>query len=317
MKYINEFENGERLIQHFFCLQKNLLKTKSGKDYLSLILRDRTGTINARVWEINNDIEEFSQGDFIKVDANAEVYQDNLQLKVNRIRKSNDYEYDISDFVPCSDKNLDDLKNKLEKFIDSVQNIYLNQLLEKIFEDKNNYKKFCVYPAARNIHHNYVHGLIEHTVSVSEICEFLAKRVENVFKDLLISCAILHDFGKIFELSDFPDNSYTDEGELIGHIILIINLINRKIIEINNFPEELKLNIIHVILSHHGQYDFGSPKLPSTLEAIILSMADNLDAKINQFTSIIKNDNSIGNFTNYNRSLERRIYKDVKKQNQK
>ena len=187
-----------------------------------------------------------------------------------------------------------------------VKNKFLSELLEKIF-DEERLKIFCEHSAGKSMHHSYFGGLLEHTVSVVEICDFMRKRNKLIDRDILITCAILHDVGKIYELNDFTGNNYSDEGELIGHIVIGSDLISKKICEINNFPDDLRLKILHCILSHHGEYEFGSPKLPKTIEALVLHFADDLDAKTKMFEELTENDKSDSNWTSYNKVLERKI----------
>jgi len=313
MKFISEFKNGERIVGHYLCSQKQVLKTKTGKDYFSLNLQDKTGHINAKVWEVDsNEIQDFEQGDFIKIDGLIKIFNENLQLSVERIRKSHDAEYDLSDYIPVTKKNIDELKNKLDRFIKSVKNIYLRDLLLNFFDENNKQaliKSFVRYSAGKSMHHSYVGGLLEHTISVTEICDFMSTRCELINRDILICVALLHDIGKIFELSDFPVNDYTDDGELLGHISIGADLISKQIDQIENFPRDLRASVIHCILSHHGEYEFGSPKLPRTIEAIVLHFADNLDAKTKMFEEAIESDSTDGNFTSYNKIFARRLLK--------
>lgn len=309
MKLINELKINDRVIEHFLCAQKQFMKTKTGKDYLSLTLQDKTGNINAKVWDINYEIQDFEQGDFIKVDGLVHSFNDELQLNISKLRKSEDGEYDMKNYIPVTDKNVDLLSDELQKFISSVQNNFLSELLEKIFSEREILKSFCMHSAGKSMHHSYVGGLLEHTISVAQICDFMSGRTKLSNRDVLITCALLHDIGKIYELSDFPQNDYTDAGELLGHIIIGSDLISKKVAQIENFPSDLRAQIIHCILAHHGEYEFGSPKLPRSIEAIILHFADNLDAKTKMFEEIIIADSSNSNWTGYNRVLSRRLLK--------
>lgn len=309
MRFINELKNNDRVIEHFLCTQKQLMKTKTGKDYFSLTLRDKTGSINAKVWDINFEIQDFEQNDFIKIDAIVHTFNDELQLNISRLRKSEDGEYDLKNYIPATNKNIEELKAELQKFIDSVKNTFLHELLEKIFGDENILKSFVSHSAGKSMHHSYVGGLIEHTISVAQICDFMSSRTKLSDRDILITSALLHDIGKLYELSEFPMNDYTDDGELLGHIIIGSDLISKKIEQIENFPSDLRAQIIHCILAHHGEYEFGSPKLPRSIEAIILHFADNLDAKTKMFEEIIEADSSNSNWTAYNKILTRRLLK--------
>ncbi len=309
MRFINELKNNDRVIEHFLCTQKQLMKTKTGKNYLSLTLRDKTGSISGKVWDINYEIQDFEQNDFVKVDALVNAYNDELQLNISKLRKSEDGEYDLKNYIPATKKNIDQLEADLQNFIGSVKNIYLHELLEKIFGDEKILKSFLSHSAGKSMHHSYVGGLVEHTISVAQICDFMASRTKFASRDILITSALLHDIGKLYELSKFPLNDYTDDGELLGHIIIGSDLISKKVEQIENFPNELRAQIIHCILSHHGEYEFGSPKLPRSIEAIILHFADNLDAKTKMFEEIVEADSSNSNWTGYNKVLARRLLK--------
>ena len=310
MKFINELNENDRVNEIFFCKQKQLCKAKTGKNYLFLVLQDKTGVINAKIWDsdLNYEIEKFEQNDFVKIDGFVNFYNNELQIIISRLKKAEPEEYEIKNYVKTSNKDLDKLKNDLLEYISSVRNKFLSELLDKIF-DEERLKIFCEHSAGKSMHHSFFGGLLEHTVSVVEICDFMCKRNKLIDRDILITCAILHDIGKIYELNDFPENNYSDAGELIGHIVIGSDLISKKICEINNFPDDLRLKILHCILSHHGEYEFGSPKLPKTIEALVLHFADNLDAKTKMFEELAENDKSDSNWTSYNKILERRLLK--------
>lgn len=310
MKFINELNENDRVNEIFFCKQKQLCKAKTGKNYLFLVLQDKTGVINAKIWDsdMNCEIEKFEQNDFVKIDGFVNFYNNELQIIISRLKKAEPEEYEIKNYVKTSDKDLDKLQSDLLEYISSVRNKFLSELLEKIF-DEERLKIFCEHSAGKSMHHSYFGGLLEHTVSVVEICDFMCKRNKLIDRDILITCAILHDIGKIYELNDFPENNYSDAGELIGHIVIGSDLISKKICEINTFPEDLRLKILHCILSHHGEYEFGSPKLPKTIEALVLHFADDLDAKTKMFEELAENDKSDSNWTSYNKILERRLLK--------
>ena len=302
---------NDRVIDIFLCKQKQLYKAKNGKNYLYLILQDKTGNIVAKIWEVdtNPEIKDFLVGDFVKIDGLVNLYGEELQINVSRLRRAEPEEYDLKNYIKSAD-NIDKLKDKLNEFILSVKNIFLSSLLKSIFANQDIYQKFCVHSAGKSMHHNYFSGLLEHTVSVTEICDFMIKRNKLLNHDILITSALLHDIGKIYELSNFPENDYTYDGELLGHIIIGADLISKKILEINNFPNDLRAQVIHCILAHHGEYEFGSPKLPKSIEAIVLHFADNLDAKTNMFEQICEADNNPDSkLTDYDRRLGMRLLK--------
>ncbi len=310
MRYIEELRDNDRVIEHFLCKRKQTLKSKTGKNYLSLKLQDKTGIIDAKVWEINNSIQSFEENDFIKVDGTVLLYQNELQLKVQKIRRSQEGEYDPNDYIPSTDKDVNVLYDEIVGFIDSISQKHIKKLLQNILVDnKEIADAFKSHSAAKNLHHNFRGGLIEHTTSVVKLCDFLARHFPNVNRDILVATGMLHDLGKIYELSPFPQNEYTDEGQLIGHIVMTAELIANEAKKIDGFPPELLRLIRHSILSHHGEYEYGSPKRPKTVEAMLLHVADDTDAKFIMFNEMINEDNTSGNWVGYNKILTRYIRK--------
>lgn len=310
MRYIEDFKEDDRIIDHFLCKQKHSLKSRSGKTYLSLKLQDKTGTIDAKVWELNNDIQSFEENDYIKVDGVVVTYQNDVQLKVSKIRKSKDGEYDPSDYIPVTDKDITSLYNQLKEYIASVRNVHIRTLLENIFY-KNSIisENIKTHSAAKQMHHSFMGGLLEHTVSVVSICQYLSDKYKYVNRDLLIAGALLHDVGKIYELSSFPENEYTDDGQLIGHLVMCSELIGKEAAKIDNFPHQLESLLKHLVLSHHGLLEYGSPKIPQTIEAFILHCVDDMDAKVKMFEEMIQSDNTQGNWVGYHKMLARNIRK--------
>ena len=309
MKFIQDFREDDRIIDHYLCKQKQSLKSRAGKTYYSLRLQDKTGMIDAKVWDLNNDIQDFDEGDFIKIDAVVLSYQNELQLKVGKIRRSREGEYDPTDHIPCTDKDIGELFAEVERYIKSIENPYLNTLLDNILlKNSDIADRFKKHSAAKSMHHSYMGGLIEHTLNVVQICEYLSG-LYVVNRDILIATALLHDLGKIYELSPFPSNEYTDDGQLLGHIVMCSELVSREADNIPGFPHKLLTLVRHSILSHHGEYEFGSPKLPQTMEAYVLHIADNLDAKLKMFQEFIDADNSMGEWAGYNKVFARYVRK--------
>jgi len=309
MKYIQDFKEDDRVIDHFLCKQKQNLKSRTGKTYLSLRLQDKTGMIDAKVWDLNNDIQAFDEGEFIKIDGIVLSYQNELQLKVSKIRKSHEGEFDPADHIPCTDKDVNELFSEIEKYIKSIENPFLKTLMENIIlKNSEITEQFKKHSAAKNLHHSYMGGLIEHTLNVAQICDYLSTRYV-VNRDILITTALLHDIGKIYELSPFPSNEYTDDGQLLGHIVMGTELVAREAGKIPGFPHKLLTLVQHGILSHHGEYEFGSPKLPQTMEAFVLHIADNLDAKLKMFQEFLDMDNTMGEWAGYSKVFGRYIRK--------
>ncbi|SDM98847.1 3'-5' exoribonuclease YhaM family protein [Lachnospira pectinoschiza] len=282
MRYIETLKDGERISEVYYVKQKQIALTRTNKEYGNVILADKTGQIDTKIWDLNSGgIQEFEVGDFVDVSGQISSYNGSLQFKVERIRVANEDEYVISDYVPSSRYDVEDMFKELLGFVDSVKNEYLKQLLDSFFrKDENFVKAFKNTSAAKTVHHGFTGGLLEHSLSVTRLCDKMAANYDYLNRDLLISAAMLHDAGKTKELSEFPKNDYTDEGNFLGHIVIGYEMVMDKIKTIEGFPEMLKLEIGHCILSHHGELEYGSPKKPSIAEAIALSMADNIDAKL-------------------------------------
>ena len=308
MNYINELREGEMISEVYLCKNKVTATTKAGKNYYSMQLQDKTGIIDAKVWELNNGISHFEAMDYIKVEAQDTSFNNTLQLNVKRVRVADEGEYDTSDYMPCTKKNVNDMYKELLAIIDTVSDTYLNTLLKSFFvEDADFVDKFKKHSAAKSIHHGFIGGLLEHTLSVAKICVFIGDSYKAVNRDLLVSAAIFHDIGKIYELSSFPQNDYTDEGQLLGHIVMGTMMISDRIKTIEGFPEVLGNELKHCILSHHGELEFGSPKKPSIIEAVALAHADNLDAKLQSFTEIIEDNNDKSGWLGYNKMFEANV----------
>jgi len=308
MRYIEDIRDGESIIGHYLCKKKDKLLTKSGKNYLSLILADKTGSVAAKAWTLNNDIQNFEAGDFIKIEGAAQIFQDEIQLNVRKIRKSMAGEYLPADYIPTTDKDVDAVYAAVCAFIDSIENPHIARLLNAIFVDnKDIADAFLSHSAAKNMHHSYMGGLCEHTLNVAQICEFLAPRYKFVNRDILICAALLHDIGKIYELSAFPENDYTDQGQLLGHIYMTAQLIGNEAAKIADFPPTLVSLLQHCILSHHGKHEFGSPILPKTMEAMILSYADITDAHTKILEEALEKGPPQADWMGYHRALQRDI----------
>lgn len=281
MRYIENLNEGMRVHDVYLCKTKNMAVTRNGKEYANVILQDKTGQIDAKIWDPDSPgIGEFEPMDFVTVDGNVTVFNGNKQLNINMIFKAEEGNYDQSDYFPVTGCNIDEMKASLNELIDSVQNQYLSELLKSFFKDETFMKSFAAHSAAKSIHHGFIGGLLQHTLSVAEICNDAAKHYPFVNRDLLLAGAILHDIGKLNELSPFPANDYTDAGQLIGHIVIGYQMVSARIMKIPHFPKKLAAELLHLILSHHGELEYGSPKKPALIEAMILSFADNMDAKV-------------------------------------
>ena len=310
MKYIESLREGERINEIYLCKGKQSALTKAGKPYDNLILQDKTGTLDAKIWEPGSvGIDEFEALDYIAVMGDITSFQGNLQLNVKRVRKVQEGEYDPKDYLPISDKDIDEMYNELKTLITSIGNSYLKQLLASFFlEDADFEKRFKFHSAAKSVHHGFVGGLLEHTLGVAKNCDYFAKTYPILNRDLLLSAAIFHDIGKLEELSTFPENDYTDEGQLLGHIMIGAEMVGEGIRTIPGFPKGLANELKHCILAHHGELEYGSPKKPALAEALALSFADNIDAKMETVREIFASvpENNL-EWQGYNRLLETNI----------
>lgn len=305
MYYINELHEGEMVNAIYLCKNKQTLQTKAGKNYYSMILQDKTGTIDAKVWDLNNGIAHFEPMDYIAVSAQVVSFQNSLQLNVKQVRRAQEGEYIVADYMPCSEYNTEEMFKELVGLMSTVKDKYLHKLLENLFiKDKAFAEEFKKHSAAKSIHHGFMGGLLQHTLAVTKMCDFYASQYPILNRDLLLTAAICHDLGKVEELSDFPENDYTDEGQLVGHIVMCTILLDQKMKEIEGFPVKLGNELKHCVLAHHGELEFGSPKKPALIEALALSFADNTDAKIQIFVEELKNKDEGGNWMGYNRNFE-------------
>lgn len=288
MNYINELRDGDMITEVYLCKSKNVMKTKAGKTYYSLVLQDKTGSADGKIWELSNAIAHFDAMNYIKIDAQVGTFNNTLQLNIKRVRIAEEGEYNPADYMPCTTKDVDIMYKELTDIIASVQNPHLNKLLSMFFiEDSSFAALFKKHSAAKSMHHGFIGGLLEHSLSVAKICDFMAGLYPLVNRDLVVTAAILHDVGKIDELSAFPENDYTDEGQLVGHIVMGTMMITDKIRTIEGFPVKLANELKHCILAHHGELEYGSPKKPALIEAVVLSHADNMDAKVEAFTEAV------------------------------
>lgn len=281
MRYLSDIHDGDLVREIYLCKEVKTLQSKLGKNYLAITLQDKTGYADGKVWDINGAIDDFDNLDFIFVEAKVVMYQDKPQLNITRARKVSEGEYNPADYVPCSERDIEEMYGELLRFVSSVKDASLNALLTKLFVDDAEFvKKFKNHSAAKSVHHGFVGGLLEHTLSVTNVCNCFAKCYPLLKRDLLITAALCHDIGKIEELSDFPLNDYTDEGNLLGHIVIGTEMVSKIIDTIEGFPRALAAELKHCIVAHHGKLEFGSPKLPAIAEAMALHFADNLDAKM-------------------------------------
>ena len=287
MTYIEEYKEGNKFFGIYLCKSKQILKTKAGKTYYSLLLQDKTGIIDAKVWELNNGIDDFDSMDFIMTDGMVTSFQGSRQVNVSRIRKAQEGEYDPAEYIPSSKYDREEMYQELKKVVMTITEPHLRKLAEKYFiEDTNFITEFKQHSAAKSVHHAFVGGLLQHTLAVAKICSFVASCYPIIDRDLLITAALFHDVGKMWEISEFPANEYTDDGQLLGHIFLGAEMIGKEAELIPGFPKTLAAELRHCILAHHGELEFGSPKKPAMAEALALAYADNMDAKLEMVTEV-------------------------------
>lgn len=311
MRYIETFHEGNHISDIYLCKTKQIQLTKTGKEYGNLILQDKTGTIEAKIWDLSSPgVGEFDAMDYVHIEADVTLFQNANQLNVRRIRTAREGEYVEADYLPVSKKEIGKMYEELLGFVRSVKNPWLNQLLSGYFvEDKEFAKAFQFHSAAKTVHHGFVGGLLEHTLSVVKLCDYYAGYYKTLNRDLLLTAAMFHDIGKMQELSRFPENDYTDDGQLLGHIMIGTEMISERIRQILDFPPRLASELKHCILAHHGELEYGSPKKPALLEALALNFADNTDAKMETMIEALAAGGTNKGWLGYNRLLETNIRK--------
>lgn len=311
MRYIEGLREGEKVAGIYLCKSKTTATTKNGKPYDSVILQDKTGVIDAKIWEPNSlGIDDFDALDYVDVVGEVIVFNGGKQLNIKRARKAKEGEYDEGEYLPVSEKNIDTMYEELSGFISSIENKHLKQLLSSFFiEDKDFAASFKKNSAAKSVHHSFIGGLLEHTLSVTKLCNEYTKLYPILNRDLLITAAIFHDIGKTKEISKFPTNDYTDEGQLLGHIVIGYQMVDDAIKKLDGFPEKLGNELKHCILAHHGELEYGSPKKPAIIEAVALNFADNTDAKLETMKEILTTSTPLEGqeWLGYNRFMETNI----------
>lgn len=314
MKFIESLREGERINDVYLCKYKQSAVTKNGKPYENVILQDKTGTIDAKIWDPNSmGIDEFEMMDYVAVMGDVSSFQGALQVSIKRVRKVREGEYDPANYLPVSEYDIEEMYGQLLSFVNGIKNPYLSRVAKHFFvEDTEFAKQFKFSSAAKSVHHGFVGGLLEHTLSVLKLCQFYVKQYPILNEDLLYTAALCHDIGKVYELSAFPLNDYTDDGQLLGHIVMGCEMVGEQIRSIEGFPKKLGNELKHCILAHHGELEFGSPKKPALVEAVALNFADNTDAKMETMKEIFKAAGETNEWLGYNRLLESNIRKTSK-----
>ena len=314
MKFIETLREGERLNDVYLCKYKQSAVTKNGKPYENLILQDKTGTIDAKIWEPNSmGIDDFDMMDYVAVVGDVTSFQGALQVNIKRVRRVREGEYDPANYLPVSEYDIEDMYKQLLAFVNGIKNPYLSKVAKHFFVENVDFvKRFKFSSAAKSVHHGFVGGLLEHTLSVLKLCQFYVKQYPILNEDLLYTAALCHDIGKVYELSAFPENDYTDDGQLLGHIVMGCEMVGEQIRAIDGFPKKLGNELKHCILAHHGELEFGSPKKPALVEAVALNFADNTDAKMETLKEIFRAAGEQNDWLGYNRLLESNIRKTSK-----
>lgn len=311
MKYIETFREGERVSGIYLCKTRQSALTKAGKSYENLMFQDKTGTVDAKIWDPNsNGIDDFESMDYVDIVADVTSFQGQIQLNVKRARKVREGEYNPADYLPVSKKDIEKMYQELLEYVNKVTNPYLSVLLKDLFvNDQEFVRAFKFNSAAKTVHHGFVGGLLEHTLSVTKLCNYYIQAYPMLNKDLLYTAAMCHDIGKVYELSPFPANDYTDEGQLLGHIVIGTEMVGERIRKIPGFPQKLANELKHCILSHHGELEYGSPKKPALLEAVALNFADNTDAHMQTMIEALEAAGDKQGWLGYNRLFESNIRK--------
>ena len=315
-RFIAQLTEHENIDQVFLVADKQLRANRQGNLYLQLRLSDKTGALNAMLWNANETLYgSFDNGDYLRVKGTTQVHNGSLQMIANRIERADPSTVDETDFVTLNNDSIDQMADRLAAMLRGVRNHHLRSLAEVFLIDETFMAKFCTAPAGVKNHHAYRGGLLEHVVSLMEVSAVVAPRYAGLDPDLLLLGAFLHDAGKTDELTYERELGYSDEGQLIGHLVMGVGLLDHKVAEAEKlsgepFPRELHLRLQHMIVSHHGEYEFGSPKVPMTLEAVALHFLDNLDAKMHNLSQLMREDaNSDSAWTPYQASLGRKLFK--------
>lgn len=315
-RFVSQLAHNESISQIFLASGKQLRPNRNGNLYLQVDLSDRSGALNARMWNATDgDYKAFDNGDYVHVDGATQLFQGNIQLIATRIRKARPDEVNEADFITLQSSDVDKMRARFSDILHSLQSAPLSRLAEAFLDDAEFMDKFCRAPAGMKNHHAYQGGLLEHVLSLMELVLVVAPRYPQISQDKLLMGAFLHDVAKTEELSYDRDIAYTDQGQLLGHMVIGITMLDEKVRQViqqdgQPFPKRLLIELKHMIVSHHGEYEFGSSKLPMTVEAIVLHLLDNLDAKVASFTQLMADcPNTDSNWTQYFSQIGRKLFK--------
>jgi 3'-5' exoribonuclease len=309
--YVNELKPNQLVETSFLVQSKEIRQKKGGELYLSLLLADRTGELDAKMWDNVADVlNEFERDDFVKVKGIIQVFHNKPQMTIHKVRRLDESEVQFTDYFPSSKRDAGEMWLELRGIVAAMRNRHLKGLVEAVLDDEDIARRYRLAPAAKQIHHAFLGGLLEHVLSLCGMAKSAAAHYANIDCDLLIAGVVLHDIGKIYELNYERGFSYSDEGQLIGHISIGMRIVGDKLRGLPDFPPLMRSLVEHMILSHHGRLEFGSPKVPQFPEALLLHCLDDLDAKMESMRALIENDRQLeGCFTTYNSALERAALK--------
>jgi 3'-5' exoribonuclease len=309
--YVNELEPNQLITTSFLVHSKEIRQKKTGELYLSLLLGDRTGELDAKMWDnVAEVMDAFDRDDFVKVKGMTQVFHNRPQLTIHKVRRMDDSEIEFADYFPSSRRDPGEMWDELRATVAGLSNPHLKALLDAMLDDEDIAWRYRRAPAAKQIHHAFLGGLIEHVLSLCALARMTAQHYPNIDVDLLLAGIVLHDIGKIYELNYERGFSYSNDGQLIGHISIGLRMVAEKLRGLPDFPPQLRSLVEHMILSHHGQLEFGSPKLPMFPEALLLHYLDDLDSKMECMRFLAENDRQIeGCFTTYSSALERTVLK--------
>ncbi len=310
--FVEQIRERDWIDSPFLVRDKIMAMAKNGKPYMTLKLVDRTGEVEGRVWDrVDEFATRFGKDDFLRVQGKASVYLGKMQLVVQDLERLPEGEIDLADYLPVATRSTEELVAELRTRVDSLGNPHLRGLLEAFLADDDFLQRYAVAPAAKTMHHVYLGGLLEHSLAVADLADEVSRRYPGIQRDLLVCGALLHDIGKVDELCYERSFDYTDEGKLLGHIVMGVEMVEEKVRQVTGFPRPLATLLKHLLLSHHGQYEFGSPKRPKTLEAVILNFLDDLDSKINGVRTHIEREPDNGSsWTGYHRLYDRYFFKE-------
>jgi 3'-5' exoribonuclease len=309
---VKDIKDRDHVSEVFLVKEKITAMAKNGKPYLTIRLMDKSGEVDAKVWENADQVAaQFERNDFLAITAKASVYLGKMQLIVSALRRLPEEEVDLADFLPETESDIKEMETRLHALVATLGNDWLRRLLQDFFADPVFMARYRMAPAAKGMHHVYLGGLLEHSLAVAALVDAMVPLYPGLDRDLLVAGALLHDVGKVREMTYTRSFDYSDEGKLLGHITIGVEMVHERIMAITGFPPDLGMLLKHMLLSHHGQYEYGSPKRPKTVEATVLSYLDDLDSKINGIRTHIRREGELsGNWTSYHRLYDRYYYLD-------